>query len=415
MTRRRSRRRTPTPSTLLGLGLLWLAGTIAVSGCAAPPQDDPSYLRIAITTSPRDLDPRIGADEASQRLHQIIFSPLLELDARLRVVPGLAERWEMPDPTTYIVHLRRGVRFHDGSLLTADDVVFTFGSFLKASFVSVRKGAYRPLAAVEAIDPHTVRFRLKEPFGSFPIQLVMGIVQRGAKNVSTQPVGTGPYRFVRAIADDRVVLRRFDDYYKGPAKNPGLVLKVIPDDTMRGLELRKGTIDVNVNDLSPDIIHELERLGEVRVTTSPGIDYAYVGLNLRDPLLSDVRVRQALAYAVDRRAIVEHLRRGLATPAIGLPSRRPGGERSRARPSCRSVARSLGRSRWSFAALLSRRCGARRRRCARRRCRSDRAVRRACRCAGSRAPRGGGPARRRPRPRGTPRRRCRLPGSDPRR
>jgi peptide/nickel transport system substrate-binding protein len=96
------------------------------------------------------------------------------------------------------------------------------------------------------------------------------------------------------------------------------VLKVIPDDTMRGLELRKGTIDVNVNDLSPDIVHELERLGEVRVATSPGVDYAYVAFNLRDPILSDVRVRQALAYAVDRKAIVDHLRRGLATPAVGI-------------------------------------------------------------------------------------------------
>jgi peptide/nickel transport system substrate-binding protein len=292
--------------------------SIALSGCAAPPADDPAYLRVAITSSPRDLDPRIGVDEVSQRVHQLVFSPLLKLDSELRVVPHLATSVETPDPTTYIVKLRTDVRFHDGSLLTADDVAYTFGSFLEKSFVSGRKGAYRALVGVDALDPQTVRFRLKEPFGSFPIQLVMGIVKRGSKNQSTQPIGTGPYMFVRSVADDRVVLKRFDGYFEGPARNPGLVLRVVPDDTMRGLELRKGTIDINVNDLQPDVVHELARSGDVKLTTAPGIDYADVGLNLRDPILSDVRVRQALAYAVDRQAIVDHLRRGLALPAAGL-------------------------------------------------------------------------------------------------
>ena len=295
-----------------------LALVFGGTGCAVAPEEDPSYVRVAITSSPRDLDPRSGVDEVSQRLHQLIFSPLFKLDAHLQVVPNVATGWETPDPTTYIVHLRSDVRFHDGSLLTADDVVFTFGSFLEPSFVSGRKGAYRPLKSVEAIDRQTVKFTMREPFGSFPIQLVMGIVKRGATNTSTRPIGTGPYAFVSATADDRVVLKRFDGYFEGPARNAGLVLKVVPDDTMRGLELRKGTIDVNVNDVSPDIVHELERTGEVKVTTAPGIDYAYVVLNMRDPILGDVRVRQALAYAVDRRAIVEHLRRGLATPAVGL-------------------------------------------------------------------------------------------------
>ena len=86
------------------------------AGCAAPPSDDPAYLRVAITSSPRDLDPRIGVDEASQRMHQLVFSPLLKLDSELRVVPHLAASVETPDPTTYIVKLRTDVRFHDGSL-----------------------------------------------------------------------------------------------------------------------------------------------------------------------------------------------------------------------------------------------------------------------------------------------------------
>ena len=217
-------------------------------------------------------------------------------------------------------HLRPDVRFHDGSLLTADDVVVHVrgACSIRRSSAAARAPIARS-SAVERSIRETVRFRLKEPFGSFPIQLVMGIVKRGSKNRARRSRSARARTcFVRSVADDRVVLKRFDGYFDGPARNPGLVLKVVPDDTMRGLELRKGTIDVIVNDLAPDIVHELERSGDVKLTTAPGIDYAYVGLNMRDPILADVRVRQALAYAVNRQAIVEHLRRGLALPAVGL-------------------------------------------------------------------------------------------------
>jgi len=299
---------------------LALVASLVLSACGASAgrAKDDRRIYVAITDSPTDFDPRVGISESSQRVHQLIFSSLFTLDANLRVVPELATGWTSPDPLTYLVPLRRGVRFHDGSELTADDVVFTYRSFLDPKFISGRKGAYAALRAVDAVDRYTVRFQLAEPFGSFPMQLVMGIVRAGATNVSTQPMGTGPYVFDFAAPDDKVVVRRFDAYFNGPARNAGVVLKVIPDDTMRGLELRKGEIDVVVNDLSPDIVRELERTGQVAVTTAPGVDYAYVGLNVRDPQLKDVRVRQALAYAVDRGAIVNHLRRGLATPAAGI-------------------------------------------------------------------------------------------------
>jgi peptide/nickel transport system substrate-binding protein len=96
------------------------------------------------------------------------------------------------------------------------------------------------------------------------------------------------------------------------------VLKVIPDEIMRALELRKGTVDMVVNDLSPDVVHQLAEERSVRIAEAPGTDYAYVGINMRDPVLADRRVRHALGYAIDRQAIVDHLRRGLARPAVGI-------------------------------------------------------------------------------------------------
>src|SRR6202011_1625189 len=96
--------------------------------------------------------------------------------------------------------------------------------------------------------------------------------------------------------DDRVDLAAFEDYFGGRPRNDGLVLKVVPDDIMRGLELRKGTMDLVVNDLAPDIVHQLEPNSALQVLRSPGTDYQYIGLNLRDPILQNVRVRQAIGY-----------------------------------------------------------------------------------------------------------------------
>jgi peptide/nickel transport system substrate-binding protein len=165
-----------------------------------------------------------------------------------------------------------------------------------------------------------VVFTLNQPFGSFPVNLVIPqIVPDGAPiDFGAHPVGTGPYRFVKTVADDRVEVARFSDYFEGPARNEGLVFKVIPDSIMTGLELRRGTADIIVNDPDPDIVHQLEQDPHLRTDTSPGADFQYVGMNLRDPILKDVRVRRALSYAIDRKAIVKYLRRGLAVPASGL-------------------------------------------------------------------------------------------------
>lgn len=291
----------------------------AFTGCSEPRARDTGDLVVAVQSAPNNLDPRVGGDDNSQRVAQLVFGYLMTLDENLRVAPGLATRLDTPDPLTYVAHLRRGVRFHDGHELTARDVVYTFTSLMAPDFVSPWKGAYRIVESITPLDDYTVRFRLKEPFGSFPVQLVLPIVPAGAgPELRARPIGTGPYRFVRYDVDDQVVLTAFDGYYEGPPRNRGIVMKVVPDDTMRGLELRKGTVDLVINDIAPDIAHQLQEEGDLQVDTGPGTDYQYIGFNMRDPVLADVRVRHAIAYAVDRQAIVDHLRRGQARVATGL-------------------------------------------------------------------------------------------------
>jgi peptide/nickel transport system substrate-binding protein len=109
-------------------------------------------------------------------------------------------------------------------------------------------------------------------------------------------------------------MRAFRDYFEGLPRNTGLVMKIVPDDIMRGLELRKHTSDLIVNDLVPDMVYQLEKEG-LSLTKSPGVDYQYIGFNFRDPVLKDVRVRHAIGHAINRQAIVDYLRRGLATVA----------------------------------------------------------------------------------------------------
>ena len=297
----------------------FLAVLVVSSACLHRPTPNPNILVVGVTSGPNNLDPRIGTDDVSAKTAQLVFNNLMTLDDRLRVAPDLAERLENPDPTTYVAVLRKGVKFHDGHELTSADVVYTFKSLLDPAFVSTRKGAYRMVKTIEARDRYTVAFVLKEPFGSFPVNLVIPIVPDGAgPNFREHPIGTGPYRFVRYLVDDHLELEPFADYFGGRPRNAGLILKVVPDDIMRGLELRKGTIDIVVNDIAPDIVYQLERDHGLQVVESPGVDYQYIGINMRDPLLRDLRVRKAIGYAIDRQAIVDYLRRGLAAPAAGI-------------------------------------------------------------------------------------------------
>ncbi len=294
-------------------------GLVTLAACRAATPAPPGAIVVALANSPVNLDPGVGLDEASQKLHQLLFSSLLAIDGALQVVPDLAVRFATADSQTYVAEIPPGVRFHDGREMTAEDVAYTFRRFLDPDFVSGRKGAYRALGAVDVTGRYTVAFHLRAPSASFPINLVMGIVPVGTGPAAARaPVGSGPYRLAAFEPDDRVTLVPHAGYFRGAPENGGLVFKVVPDETMRGLELRRASVDLVVNDLAPDLVHEFQREGRLRVATADGTDYAYLGFNLRDPVLADRRVRLAIGYAVDVEAIIAHLRRNLARRATGV-------------------------------------------------------------------------------------------------
>jgi peptide/nickel transport system substrate-binding protein len=297
-----------------------LAALLLLPACSRRP--DPSAFTMLIESSPTNLDPRVGTDGQSERIYQLIFDSLLTRSADLNVGPGLAERWETPDPLTYVFHLRSGVHFHDGRTLTSRDVKWTFDSLMQGKVRSAKASTYRYVDHIEAPDDSTVVFHLKEPFAALLWNLsegAIGIVPYGALAEMTQhPIGSGPFRFVSAEQDKEVILERNPDYWGGAPQLTRVRFHVVPDETTIALELRKGSGDAAMNALNPDVVLTLEKDPSLAIIRSHGTIVSYMGFNLRDPILRDVRVRQALAYALNRQPIIEYLLRGFARPAASV-------------------------------------------------------------------------------------------------
>jgi ABC-type transport system substrate-binding protein len=300
--------------------LLALSALCAALSCSRP--TDPNTLVMIIESSPANLDPRVGTDAWSERIYMLLFDALVRRDEHFNLQPYLAERWEIPDPLTYVFHLRRGVHFHDGSPLTARDVKWTFDSLLNGSIRSAKASTYRQVERIDTPDDWTVVFRLKEPYSPLLWNLAdgnIGILPYGSgADFNRHLIGSGPFRLVRALQDKEVLIERNPDYWGPQPKLARVRFAIVPDATTRVLELRKGSADATINTLPADMVVAIERQGELVVEDSPGTTYGYLAFNLRDPILKDLRVRQAIAYGLDRGPLIHYLWRDQARPAASL-------------------------------------------------------------------------------------------------
>src|SRR3984885_10111235 len=200
--------------------LLVFALLVPLFSCSAKP--DTNTVVMIIENSPTNLDPRVGLDAQSERIDELLFDDLCTRDKHLNVQPGLAERWEVPDPRTYIFHLHKGVRFHDGRPLTSRDVKWTFDSLLQGKIRSTKAAAYRFVDRIYAPDDATVIFHMKEQDSTLLWNLsdgAIGIVPDGSGDEMTQhPIGSGPFRFISAETDREVIVERNDNYWGEKAK-----------------------------------------------------------------------------------------------------------------------------------------------------------------------------------------------------
>jgi peptide/nickel transport system substrate-binding protein len=223
-----------------------------------------------------------------------------------------------------VFYLKKGVKFHDGSEFTAEDVKYTFESVLDPEINSPKAYAFENVEAIEISDPYTVTFRLKEVSAPFLLDMVLPIVPKKAaeqevgEKFTETLIGTGPFKLTEWAHDEQVVFEANAEHFAGTPKVDKVVLKIIPDDTVRFLELKQGNVDLVQNAIPPDMVPIARETKGLKVIEKESIVIYYLGINLEDPILQNVKVRQALAHAIDRQSIVDYLIKGQAALATGL-------------------------------------------------------------------------------------------------
>jgi len=308
--------------TTMGWGAaLLFACLLALAGCRAP-QRDPNTLVFLIESSPTSLDPRIGTDSQSERIDELLFDGLVQRDAQFRFTPALAASWDQPDPKTLVFHLRHDVKFADGRPLTARDVLWTIDSMRDGTVISPKAASYASIDTMNSPDAYTVVMHLHQPDNFLLTNLstmAMGIVPWGSgRDFWQHPVGTGPFRFVSQQIDQNVVVERNPLNWSVVPQIERVRFAVVPDAITRSLELEKGSADVAINSLPTDSLPVLARRPNLVVQDAPGTVIQYLAFNLRDPILSHVQVRQAIACAINRPLIVKTLLDGYARLASSL-------------------------------------------------------------------------------------------------
>ncbi len=314
------------------------------------------------------LNPVIATDGQSYIAEWPIYDSLVELDEKLGVKPLLAESWEVSrDGLTYTFKLKKGVKWHDGKPFTARDVAFTFYSVLDPKVTTPHRGYFDALVGfpeltnkdnpkkpeelaqrpIEVLDDHTIRFRLRYPYGAFLAVLVnprAGIVPEhvlkgqdlNTTEFNRKPIGTGPFKFVEWKRGERIVLEANPDYHAGRPALDRLIYRVIPDNVVLLQELRAGGVDF----IERPPLTEVDRLKQtagLKVITADNTSYTYFGFRQDAAPFDDARVRRAMYHAIDIPAIVREVLQGYgvdrqrAVPPgeLGL---RPLGQALRVRP-----------------------------------------------------------------------------------
>jgi peptide/nickel transport system substrate-binding protein len=294
--------------TTFGLAL----SLLALTACTRPADD---VIRFGLAGEPVNLDPRFATDATSARINRLLYQRLVDFDEHARPAPALAT-WERLAGDHYRFHLASGrPPFHDGRPLTARDVAATYEYILDPIHASPHRGPLRLIRRIEVLDDDTLDFFLERADPLLPGYLVIGILPAdgiaAGHPFQTHPVGSGPFRFERWPEPGRLrLVRRADGQH--------IEFLRIVDPTVRVLKLLRGEVDILQNDLPAELLGYLKRQDGITVSFGPGSNFAYIGFNLQDPVTADIRVRRAIAQAIDRAAIIRYVLAGAATPAAAL-------------------------------------------------------------------------------------------------
>ncbi|HEW92005.1 MAG TPA: glutathione ABC transporter substrate-binding protein [Thermotogaceae bacterium] len=282
-----------------------------------------STVRVLIPSDPKTLYPADMNDNPSEEICRHIYDGLVEFDENSNIHPALAKSWELSeDGTVYTFHLVKGVKFHDGTPFNAEAVKVNFDKILAGGLR--RSSLFKPIVKeVRVVDDYTVQFVLYEPFGPFLNHLAHGaglivspkvLEQYPKDEIWKHPVGTGPFKFVEWIKGDHIKLAANENYWKGKPKIDEIVFKIVPEDETRVLMLESGDAEV-IERVPPIHVPRLQKSKNIDVIIWPSLTVRFVAMNTTKPPFNDKRVRQAVAYAINKDAICKALFRGYAKPA----------------------------------------------------------------------------------------------------
>lgn len=298
-------------------------------GCAREPEiKNPNAITTGLLADAKRLLPLFASDSVSAEISGYIFNGLTKYDKDLKIVGDLAESWKISNNGLQITfYLKKGVKWHDGVEFTSDDVVFTYQSVTNPNIPTPYSSIYGPVKNIEAIDKYTIRISYKEPYAPALESWGMGIIPKHVLNgkdltspeVNRHPIGTGPYKLKEWVTGQKIVLEAFDNYFEGKPNIDKFIARIIPDTSTMFLELKFGGIDFM--GLTPPQ-YKLQAHNDFfkkyfQKFRYPSFGYTYLGYNLLNPMFSDKKVRQAIAYAINKKEIIEGVLMGYGMPCTG--------------------------------------------------------------------------------------------------
>ena len=326
-----------------------------VAACAPPPASAPAgqaapaarpkVLTIAQTVDPGTADPQLTTAEYFLPLN--VFDRLVEAvttgPGQSELVPGLAESWEISDDgLVYTFHLRPNVKFHNGATLTADDVIFTFDRMLNpatkalntdfldmiAGATECMEGTAETTAGLKKIDDLTVEITLAAPYAPFLANLATpagsifpkAYVEEVGEDFGIKPVGTGPFQVDKWEYNSQIDLSAFPDYFRGKAQFDKLIFKIVPEPQTQALMFKKGELDVLDLDNARSSIPEFQNDPQWKdhIVSGPRVGTYYMSINQQIPPFDNIKVREAMMYAIDRQMLIDKLYYGTGVPAKGI-------------------------------------------------------------------------------------------------
>lgn len=305
------------------------SGALLAAQATQSVQAQPSTLRIGLAEDPDILDPTLARTFVGRIVFAGLCDKLFDIDEKLNIVPQLATGFTWDSPTQLTLKIRSGVRFHDGEVMDAEAVKYSLLRHLNFQG-SFRRSEINAMTAVDVVDPTTLRITLSVPFAPFVAQLTdrAGMIvspkaaEAAGAQFGTRPVCNGPFRFSERVAQDRIVLDRFPDYWnKDAIRFDRVVYLPIPDSTVRFANLQAGSLDL-IERVSPTDVPAVKRARNLRLSVVDELGYQGITINIgngaraQTPLGQDARVRRAFELAIDRATINQVVYEGMFSPTV---------------------------------------------------------------------------------------------------